>query len=97
MDEKKLTDSQAAIIEAIVNNSIETISYNKPQMQLGDVVKDKGYDETLDALGGLEKEFGVLSFDPILKFGLFNTCGYHVINLDRAKELYDSYSREKRE
>ncbi len=97
MEEKKvLSDYQIEIIKKVVDDSIEAISYHKPQMQLGDVVKDKSHDETLGALGSLEKEFWVLAFDPKLKFGFFDRCGY-TVNLDKAKELYDSYAEEKRE
>ena len=95
MEGKKLTDYQADILEVIVNNSVEAISYHKPQMQLTDVVKGKSPYETSEALRSLEKDFGVLALDPKLKFGFFSRCGYMVINLDQAKKLYDSYAKEK--
>ncbi|GAI80378.1 unnamed protein product [marine sediment metagenome] len=97
MAEEKLTDYQADILEVIVNNSVETISYHKPQIQLGSVVENKSKDETAEALRSLENKFGVLALDPKLKFGPFNKCGYRVINLDQAKKLYDSYVREREE
>ena len=96
MEEEKLTDYQADIIEAIVNNSIEIISYKKPQIQLGSIVENKSSDETLEAFRSLEDNFGVLDLDPALKFGRFSKCGYRV-NLDKAKKLYDSYVKEKEE
>jgi len=98
MEKAKLTDYQADILEVIKNNSIEAISYHKPQMQLGDVVKGRSPNETSEALKSLENKFGVLALDPKLKFGPFNKkCGYRVIDLDQAKKLYDSYVREREE
>ena len=96
MEEKKLTDYQADIVEYIIRNSVETISYHKPQMQLGSIVENKGFDETSVALRSLESKFGVLSLDPTLKFGMFSKCGYRV-NLDEAKKIYGSYIKERRE
>ncbi len=95
--EKTLSKYQINLLEFIVNNSVETISYHNPQRQLKDVVANKSRDETSDALRSLETKFRVLSLDPTLRFGLLNKCGYRVINLGKARELYDSYEREKRE
>jgi len=96
MEKAKLTDYQADIVKAIINNSIEKISYHKPKMQLGSIVENKGFDETSVALSSLENKFGVLALDPELKFGMFSKCGYRV-DLDEAKKVYDSYLKEKKE
>ena len=94
MEKAKLTDYQAEILGVIANNPVETISYHKPQMQLGNVVENKGDDETSEALRSLESVFGVLRFDPKLKFSIFNRGGY-LVDLDGARKLYASYLREK--
>ena len=89
MEKAKLADYPVEILRVIANNPIEAISYHKPQMQLGDVVKNKSDDETLEALRSLEN-VGVLGFDPKLKFSMFNRGGYQV-DLDEARKLYASY------
>jgi len=94
MVEKKLTDYQIEILNVIVKDSIKTISYHNPQTQLRNITKGKSLEETLDALRFLESDFGVLALDPTLRFGIFSKCGYRV-NLDQAKNLHDSYVKEK--
>ena len=99
MIEKKLTNYQADILKAIVNDSIKVISYRNPQVQLWDIAKDKSLHEVSEALDSLENDFGVLTSDstePTLRFGIFSECEYKV-KLDEVKQLYDSYAREKRE
>ena len=92
---KKLTDYQMEILSAIVNDSIKAISYRNPKKNLGEIVEGKSRDETLEALGSLEKEFGIVVLDPSLKFGIFNRCGYRVVDLDKTKQLYDSHAKEE--
>ena len=95
MEKAKLTDYQAEILGVIANNPMETISYHKPQMQLGNVVENKDEDETSNALRSLEGAFGVLKFDPKLKFSAFSHGGYQV-DLDEARKLYASYLKERK-
>ena len=68
-------------------------------MQLGDVITDtnKNPGKTLDALESLQNDFDVLTSDsvePPIKFGIFAGSEYKV-NLEKAKELYDSYVGRK--
>lgn len=95
MEEKKLTDYQVEIVKEIGNSLIEAISYKKPKIQLGDIVKNKSREETLDALRSLENDHGILDLDPTINFGFGKggKGGYRV--LDKAKELYGSYLKEK--
>ena len=95
MSEKILTNYQIYILKIIINDSVKTISYHHPEKNLGKIVEGKSHKETLGALDSLEKDFWTLDFDPKLKFGLFDRCGWRV--LDGAKTLYDSYAEEKKE
>ena len=67
MEKKKLTDYQVEILKEIGNSSIEAIHYrtqktmtnNKVQNQLEEIVKNKSHDEVINALTSLENDFGI--------------------------------------
>ena len=76
---------------AIDKRHITNISRNNPEKDLGEITKDKGHDETLLALSGLEL-VGVLTPSKVL-----NTNEYRVVAEGNAVEVYDSYLKEEKE
>lgn len=94
MKERKLTDQEISILQKIVEDSIEAVSYYNPRRQLGEVVRELSNEEILNILKPLEDR-NILTLEPNLRFGFFHRrCGYSV-NLKEAKKLYESYLEEK--
>ncbi|MBU4462201.1 hypothetical protein KKD91_04040 [Patescibacteria group bacterium] len=98
MTKENLTPLQMVILEKIVKNSITAISYYHPKEQIGKLTKS--YDEILRALESLSRDFQIIRLDPVLKlkrkFWFKTSCGYRV-DLEKAKELYDSLKPENSE
>jgi len=96
MTKENLTPLQMVILKKIVSNSITVISYYHPEKQIGKLTK--GRDEIQKALQSFEYDFRIIALDSALKFKKkfwFGTkCGYRV-DLEKAKELYDSLKSEK--
>lgn len=86
---RKLTEYQVEIIRRIIGGDVRAISFNKPHKQLGDVVKGRSQDETLEALRSLENDFDVLALEPRKR--LFVDVSEYMVKQGRARELYDSY------
>ena len=96
MAEENLTPLQMIILKKIVIDSITAISYYHPEKQIGKLAKSRK--ETLEALRSFERDFQIITLDPVMKikrkFWFGTRCGYRV-NLERARKLYDSLKLEK--
>lgn len=82
--QRELSPEEKTIISQIVGREISKISYSHPDKQLD--IKNIG-DLMFVALRSLEKD-GILSFIPERKF--FLDKSYYLVNLERAKEVYNS-------
>ena len=98
-DTLELSPLRKKILEKIVEDNIERVSYYHPKMQLGEELT-KDYNKTIAVFNSLEQE-GVVNLDPSLKFKKFSImfmtfytrCGYQVFR-ERAKEIYKSIKTE---
>jgi len=99
LDTLELSPLRKKILEKIVKEGIEIVSYYHPEMQLGkELTKD--YSKTIAVFNSLEDD-GAVNLDPSLKFKRFSImfiafytrCGYQVLQ-EKAKALYDSIKPE---
>jgi len=92
--EEKPSEFQVKVLETILNNSIKSISYKHPEIELGDVVEGKNLEEILKVLRKLEEK-GALSYTPKKKFWFFDKSSY-VVDMAQAEDVYDSYQEKLR-
>ena len=86
--EEKPSELQIQILETILENSIESISYQNPEIELRDVVKGKSLEEIRKVLRNLSNQ-RALEYLP-KRFLLFDKSLY-VVDMARARDLSDSY------
>ena len=67
---EKPNEFQVKVLETILENSIESISYKHPEMQLGEVVEDKTPKEIREVIRYLSDK-RILSYTPKKKFLFF--------------------------